>query len=61
LDVLTPDGNPSGARNVSAVQHEDRRGTSSTVRDSGNYEVDPVTGRVLILDDADILSTMATI
>jgi hypothetical protein len=45
---LTP-GNQIGAKNVSAVSV--KIGVT-VVAAAGNYEVDPVTGRVLVLDDA---------
>lgn len=45
-------GNPIGARNVSAVVIRNVTQADAVVVMAGNYEVDPVTGRVFILDDA---------
>jgi len=44
-------GNPIGARNVSLVVVTDAS-DDSVIAAAGNYEVDPVTGRVFILPDA---------
>lgn len=43
---------PSGVRQVSNVVVKKGAGFTATVSPSGNYEVDEVTGRVLILDGA---------
>lgn len=48
---LTP-GNPIGARNVSAVTVKNVTQAGATVDMAGNYEIDAVTGRLLVLDDA---------
>lgn len=45
-------GNPIGARNVSAVIVTNVTQANAVVAAAGNYEVDPVTGRVFILPDA---------
>jgi hypothetical protein len=45
-------GNPIGARNVTLVVINNVTQANALVAEAGNYEVDPVTGRVLILDDA---------
>lgn len=46
------DANPVGARNVSLVTVTNVTQAGAVVAAAGNYELDPVTGRVLILDDA---------
>jgi hypothetical protein len=48
---VTP-GNPIGARNVSAVVIRNVTKANAVVVEAGNYEIDAVTGRVYILDDA---------
>lgn len=45
-------GNPIGARNVSAVTVTNVTQANAVVTAAGNYEVDAVTGRILVLDDA---------
>src|SRR5690349_6531637 len=52
LQLGLTDGNPIGARNVSLVVVTNVTQAGAVVDMAGNYEVDPVTGRVLILDDA---------
>lgn len=45
-------GNPIGARNVSLVTVTNTTQAAAAVAEAGNYEIDAVTGRILILDDA---------
>jgi len=45
-------GDPIGARNVSVVSMKNASDADAVVAAAGNWEVDAVTGRVLILDDA---------
>lgn len=46
------DANPIGARNVSLVTATNTTQAAAVVDAAGNFEVDPVTGRVYILEDA---------
>lgn len=48
---LTP-GNPIGARNVSLVTMKNVTQANAAVAAAGNWELDAVTGRVLVLDTA---------
>lgn len=45
-------GNPIGARNVSGVSAMIGAGAGVALAMAGNYEIDPVTGRIYILDGA---------
>jgi hypothetical protein len=46
------DANPIGAKNVSLVTVTNVTQANAVVAAAGNYELDAVTGRILILDDA---------
>lgn len=45
-------GNPIGARNVSLVTVTNVTQANAVVAEAGNYEIDAVTGRLFILEDA---------